>query len=211
MLEINQKRTNNINIIGFLSAILGTIIFIILISIAHIYAHAAGYIIKELELSELVLDSNIAKILFNTGVIFYGICLLIALMTAIPYFKEKKKHKIFIPLAIITCISLIGVGVFSEDQFLNFHLVVAFIFYLCGGTLAIYSSIIFVKYDKTIPLFYSIIGFSAVFMLIFNIVTRWFFGQAYTQRIAICLFILYFLLISGKILLNNLIVMNKEN
>ncbi|MCK5183077.1 MAG: hypothetical protein KAQ95_02140, partial [Candidatus Heimdallarchaeota archaeon] len=54
---------------------------------------------------------------------------------------------------------------------------------------------------RTISIFYPVIGYLSVFMLIFNVATRWFFGQAYTQRIAICLIILFFLLISGKILL----------
>jgi len=182
-------------------SILGAILFLILVGLAHYYAHEAGFILKEWELSELVLDSNKAKILFNSGVILYGICLFIAFIPMVNYFKEKNKHKVFIPLAIITCISLIGVGAFSEDQFPTFHYIIALVFYLFGGALTVYSSTILIKYDRTISIFYPVIGYISVFMLIFNIATRWFFGQAYTQRIAICMIMLFFLLISGKLLL----------
>ena len=128
----------------------------------------------------------------------------------VKYFKEKNKHKIFIPLAIITCISLIGVGFFSEDQFPTFHYLVALVFYLFVGTLIVYASTILLKYDNTISVFYPVIGYVSVYMLIVNVVTRWFFGQAYTQRIAICLIMLFFLLISGKILLKKENVQNNK-
>ena len=211
MLETSKRNLKGFNIIGFLFAILGTIVFIVLVGLAHYYAHEVGFIIRDWELSELVLESNKAKILFNTGIIIYGVSLLIALIPSINFFKEHNKHKIFIPLAIITCLSLIGVGIFSEDQFSDFHYIVAIIFYFSGGALVTYASIIFLKYDTSIPLFYPIVGFTAVIMLIFNVVTRWFFGQAYTQRIAICFFILFFLLISGKILLRKDTPSREEN
>lgn len=201
MPELNHRLSRIINITGFVFSVLGAILFLILVGLAHYYAHEAGFILKQWELSELVLDSNKAKILFNSGVILYSICLFIAFILMVNYFKEKNKHKIFIPLAIITCISLIGVGAFSEDVFPTFHYIVALIFYLFGGALTVYASTIIVKYDRTISIFYPIIGYTSVFMLIFNVATRWFFGQAYTQRIAICLIMLFFLLISGKILL----------
>ncbi len=201
MPELNHRLSRIINITGFVFSVLGAILFLILVGLAHYYAHEAGFILKQWELSELVLDSNKAKILFNSGVILYGICLFIAFIPMVNYFKEKNKHKIFILLAIITCISLIGVGAFSEDVFPTFHYIVALIFYLFGGALTVYASTIIVKYDRTISIFYPIIGYTSVFMLIFNVATRWFFGQAYTQRIAICLIMLFFLLISGKILL----------
>jgi len=200
MRESDQKFTRIFNLVGFVFTILGTIIFLILVGLAHYYAHKAGLIIKDWELSELILYSNKAKILFNTGVILYGVSLFTALIPMVNYFKEMNKHKFFIPLAIITCFSLIGIGAFSEDQFPDFHYMVALVFYFSSGLLIAYASTILIKYDSTISIFYSVIGYTSVFMLIFNIVTRWFFGQAYTQRIAICLFMLFFLLVSGKIL-----------
>ncbi|MCK5046293.1 MAG: hypothetical protein KAS22_06920 [Candidatus Heimdallarchaeota archaeon] len=201
MPELNHRLSRIFNITGFVFSFLGAILFLILVGLAHYYAHEAGFILKVWELSELVLDSTIAKILFNSGIILYGSFLLISLIPMVKYFKEKNKHKIFIPLAIITCISLIGVGFFSEDQFPTFHYIVALVFYLFCGALTVYASTIIIKYDRTISIFYPVIGYLSVFMLIFNVATRWFFGQAYTQRIAICLIILFFLLISGKILL----------
>ena len=210
MPELNQRFSRIFNITGFVFSILGAILFLILVGLAHYYAHESGFILKQWELSELVLDSNKAKILFNSGVILYGICLFIAFIPMVNYFKEKNKHKVFIPLAIITCISLIGVGAFSEDVFPTFHYIVALIFYLFGGALTVYASTIIVKYDRTISIFYPIIGYTSVFMLIFNVATRWFFGQAYTQRIAICLIMLFFLLISGKILLKKEDVQNNK-
>ncbi|MCE7744904.1 MAG: DUF998 domain-containing protein [Candidatus Heimdallarchaeota archaeon] len=210
MPELNHRFSRIFNIIGFAFSILGTILFLVLVGLAHFYAHEAGLIIKEWELSELVLDSNKAKILFNSGVILYGVCLFIAFIPLMKYFKEKKKHKIFIPLAIITCVSLIGVGAFSEDQFPVFHYIVALVFYLFGGTLTVYTSTILIKYDRTISIFYPAIGYASVFMLIVNITTRWFFGQAYTQRIAICLIILFFLLVSGKLLLKKEDISNNK-
>ena len=201
MPELNHRLSRIFNITGFVFSFLGAILFLILVGLAHYYAHEAGFILKVWELSELVLDSTIAKILFNSGIILYGSFLLISLIPMVKYFKEKNKHKIFIPLSIITCISLIGVGSFSEDQFPTFHYIVALVFYLFCGALTVYASTIIIKYDRTISIFYPVIGYLSVFMLIFNVATRWFFGQAYTQRIAICLIILFFLLISGKILL----------
>ena len=211
MPELNQRFSRIFNIIGFVFSILGTILFLILVGLAHYYAHEAGHILREWELSELVLDSNKAKILFNSGIILYGSFLLIALIPMVKYFKEKNKHKIFIPLAIITCISLIGVGAFSEDQFPTFHYIVALVFYLFVGMLIVYSSTIFLKYDNTISVFYPVIGYASVYMLIVNVVTRWFSGQAYTQRIAVCLIMLFFVLISGKILLKEKNVQNNKN
>ena len=211
MPELNQRFFRIFNIIGFVFSILGTILFLILVGLAHYYAHEAGHILREWELSELVLDSNKAKILFNSGIILYGSFLLIALIPMVKYFKEKNKHKIFIPLAIITCISLIGVGAFSEDQFPTFHYIVALVFYLFVGMLIVYSSTIFLKYDNTISVFYPVIGYASVYMLIVNVVTRWFSGQAYTQRIAVCLIMLFFVLISGKILLKEKNVQNNKN
>ncbi|NPE09728.1 MAG: hypothetical protein GNW80_15710 [Asgard group archaeon] len=201
MPELNHKVSRIFNVTGFVFSVLGAILFLFLVGLAHYYAHEAGFILKDWELSELVLDSNKAKILFNSGIILYGSFLFIALIPMVKYFREKNKHKIFIPLAIITCISLIGVGAFSEDQFPTFHYIVALIFYLFVGSLTVYSSTILVKYDRSISIVYPIIGYTSIFMLIFNVATRWFFGQAYTQRIAICLIMLFFLLISGKILL----------
>ncbi|MBK5113988.1 MAG: hypothetical protein KGD59_09810 [Candidatus Heimdallarchaeota archaeon] len=211
MFESNQKFKKTFNFVGFLISILGSVVFIVLVGLAHYYAHEVGFILRDWELSELVLDSNKAKILFNTGIIFYGASLFIALILMIDYFKDKKKQIIFIILVVITCLSLVGVGAFSQDQFPEFHYIVALIFYLSGGVLTSYASIYFLKYDKSISIFYPIIGFLAVFMQIFNIATRWFFGQAYTQRIAVCLSVLFFLLLSGKILLRNEIVETKEN
>jgi len=210
MPELNHRASRIFNITGFVFSILGAILFLILVGLAHYYAHEAGFILKDWELSELVLDSPKAKIFFNSGIILYGSFLLISLIPMVKYFKEKNKHKIFIPLAIITCISLIGVGAFSEDQFPIFHYIVALVFYLFVGILTVYSSTIFIKYDRTISIFYPVVGYLSVFMLIFNVATRWFFGQAYTQRIAICLIMLFFLLICGKILLKNDNAQNNE-
>ncbi|NHJ32126.1 MAG: hypothetical protein FK732_04625 [Asgard group archaeon] len=201
MLEPIQKQNRKVNITGFILLIFGTIVFIILVGLAHYHAHKAGYVIKEWELSELVLDSFKAKILFKSGVISYAITLLVALILMLDYFKERNRKIIFLILAILTSLSLVGVGAFSEDRFPEFHYIVALIFYLTLGVLTTYTSIYIIKYDKSISIFYPIIGFIAVFALIFNVTTRWFFGQAYTQRIAICFSILFFLLISGKILL----------
>ena len=75
-------------------------------------------------------------------------------------------------MAIITCLSLIGVGIFSEDQFSDFHYIVAVIFYFSGWALVTYASIIFLKYDTSIPLFYPIVGFTAVIMLIFTMIAQ---------------------------------------
>ena len=211
MPELNHRLSRIINITGFVFSVLGAILFLILVGLAHYYAHESGFILKQWELSELVLDSNKAKILFNSGVILYGICLFIAFIPMVNYFKEKNKHKIFIPLAIITCISLIGIGAFSEDQFPTFHYIVALVFYLFVGMLTVYASTILLKYDNTISIFYPVVGYASVYMLIVNVVTRWFSGQAYTRRIAVCLIMLFFVLISGKILLKEKNVQNNKN
>ncbi|NHJ86932.1 MAG: DUF998 domain-containing protein [Asgard group archaeon] len=184
-------------------ATIGTIVFFVLVCLSHYYAIKAGYDWRVWELSELVLYGQPGKALFNSGIIIVGICLLPILLFFSVKFEHKNTKIIILILGLITGLSLIGIGAISEDIYLVAHYVIAIFFYIAISVMVIYFSIITIKYKKEISIGYSIFGFIAAFTFIFHIISRFFFGGAFTQRIAIILCILYLLLISGKILLKS--------
>ena len=197
--QTKNERLQKFAKITFFLSLIGNIIFLILISLSHVYAIRNGYDWTYWELSELVLYGTTAKILFNTAIIING-TLLIPMLIILSYAFHGKMHRIsYLVISSLVCLSLIGLGAFSEDQFLVVHYVFGTSFFVICSILVGYISIYILRNMKTIGLFYPIAGFLTFFVLIFHLATRWLFGMAYTQRIAIFLSLAFLLLLSGKL------------
>ncbi len=55
--------------------------------------------------------------------------------------------------------------------------------------------------DSSISLFYAMFGYFTFLTQTFHCTTKWFFGKAYSQRIAALFTILFILIVSGRIIL----------
>lgn len=195
--QMQETKIEKLSKIGFWIALASSIIFITLVSISHYYAIINGYDWLEYELSELVLDSKIAKILFNIACIQYGVSILLFL-TPLAFKIEKNNNRIFyLLLSIITSVTLIGIGVFPEDEFWITHYVISVIFFVTIGILIAYLTTLLLKQKPNISKGFIIFGYFTFGFLIFHVVTRWFFGKSFTQRIAIFLVMAYLIIAGG--------------
>ena len=200
--KINNK--DNVRLfskICFSIGLLGNVVFILLISIAHYFAIENGYDWKVWELSELVLYGSTSKILFNFAVIFNGFCLLFLTFPITNYFQKLKIP--YLILVIIIALSLICIGAVSEDIFQIVHVFFAGIFFILTTCLILFISTYIIIKKKELSVFYPFSGFFVALFLIFHLATRPFFGMAYTQRIAIFISMVFLMAISGKILLSD--------
>ncbi|MBD3189294.1 MAG: DUF998 domain-containing protein [Candidatus Heimdallarchaeota archaeon] len=182
-----------------------TILFVILIMLAHIFVQPSNiatqfgfpieYSWQQLELSELVLYGKTSKIIFNTAVISYGTFLIIPMLSLAHMIKKSSLRIFYICVAIIDCLFLVGIGIFPEDQVYNIHYIFAVSFFILTINCFILISFILLNY-QTISKFYPIFGFFTAAFFLFYLITRYFFGRGYTQRLAI-LFSIVFLLITN--------------
>jgi hypothetical protein len=197
----NWKFNKKIYTTGFIISLIGSIIFLLLVALSHYYAIKGGFDWRLEELSELVLYGNAGKILFIIAAVLEGICLIFPLILVTTSFKGKIRKIIYSILAVLTAVFLILVGAVPEDQFLVAHYIVAVTFYFLAAALILATSIYIIKNHNEISLFFPIFGIMTFVIFIFHIITRWFFGRAYTQRIAILLSLIYLLILSGRFLL----------
>ncbi|NHJ46945.1 MAG: DUF998 domain-containing protein [Asgard group archaeon] len=199
----STKKNELINKISFIIGLVGNVLFLVLISISHYFAIINGFDWRTLELSELVLFDPVGKALFITACIVNGLCLYFPLIAIRNFFKEKY-HKIsYLIIAIMTPTFLILLGAISEDYYLVTHYTVAVIFFAFNMIMLLYTSIYTIKKIKQIPIFYPIFGIISFITFLFHIITRWFFGGPYTQRIAILFSMIYLVIFSGRLLLKS--------
>lgn len=196
--HIENKQNKLFPKIAFFLSLFGNIVFLVLVSLSHVYAVKNGYDWTYWELSELVLYGTTAKILFNIGIIVDGVLLVPILVVLSRYFTEKSYKISYLVFSNLTCFSLIALGAFSEDVFLVTHYVFGVMFFAFCSILVGFISIYIIRKMKTIGKFYSIFGFLTLFTLVFHLATRWLFGMAYSQRIAVFLSLAFLLLFSGK-------------
>ncbi|MFW9922358.1 MAG: DUF998 domain-containing protein [Candidatus Thorarchaeota archaeon] len=199
ILTTNNKLMKYNKIVFWLN-IISSIIFLVLVCIAHYFAILNGYDWQNLELSELVLDSFTSKILFSIACVLEGFCLILLLIPLSLYFRPKKIQLTALVFSLFVCISLIGVGAFPEDIFLVTHYIFGVSFFVFTAFFICFITIVLQKYEKTFPKSIIIFGFSTFAVVIFHISTRWFFGMAYSQRLAVLLSMIYMLVLSGRII-----------
>jgi hypothetical protein len=186
---------------SFFVGLSGNIIFFILVSLSHYYAIINGYDWKIWELSELVLYGLEGKIFFMLSTIICGFSLLFPLIVLGYYFKNKIHRVFYLIIAILSASTLIGLGAVSEDVAYISHYIISVLFFIFVAVLVLYTSIYFLIFYKQKLISYSIVGIVVFIFNLFHIVTREFFGKAYTQRIAVLLFIIYLMSISGRLLM----------
>ena len=201
-MEASQTENKQISLfskVAFFLSLFGNIVFLVLVSLSHVYAIKNGYDWTYWELSELVLYGTTAKILFNIGIIVDGIMLVPMLVVLSRYFPEKSYKISYLVISSLTCFSLIALGAFSEDVFRVTHYVFGVMFFAFCSILVGFISIYTIRKMKTIGKFYSIFGFLTLFTLVFHLATRWLFGMAYSQRIAVALSLIFLLLFAQRI------------
>ncbi|MBN1329054.1 MAG: hypothetical protein JXA54_06230 [Candidatus Heimdallarchaeota archaeon] len=201
-----ENKDNKNNKIYFYISLTSSIIFLILVSISHYFAIINGYEWWYWELSELVLYGSLSEILFIIAIVIYSLSLLFVLIPIRRIFSGMITRFIYHFLAFSVSLSLFLVGVITESIFPTTHYIFGAIFFIVTGILILFISIYTLKYLKELPNFYPIFGFITFTILLFHIITRWFFGMSYTQRLAVLFSMIYFLLIGGKLLLNENLV-----
>ncbi|MHA1155334.1 MAG: DUF998 domain-containing protein [Candidatus Heimdallarchaeota archaeon] len=196
-LEINEEIFLKIAKIGFFTSVFTNIVFLVVLVYVHKLSLNAEYPWYEWELSELVLNGQPSKFLFNLAIIIDGLGLICAIYP-LTFFLVNKNVKItYLIMASFVSLSLIGIGVFPEDDFNTTHYIIGVVFFLSAGVVICYLSTIFIKKIVVVPLFYPIFGYITFGILIFHLTTRFFFGMAYTQRLAVIFSLIFFLAISG--------------
>jgi hypothetical protein len=196
--------------VSFFVGLSGNIIFLILVSLSHYYAIINGYDWKIWELSELVLYGIEGKILFMLSIIICGFSLLFPLIVLGFYFNKKVHRVFYLIIAILSASTLIGLGAVSEDVAYISHYVISVLFFLFVAVLVLYTSLYFLIFYRQKLISYSIMGIAVFVFNLFHIITREFFGKAYTQRIAVLLLIVYLMSISGRLLMKFDLI-NHEN
>lgn len=186
---------------SFFIGLFGNIIFLVLVSLSHYFAIVNGYDWRVWELSELVLYGLEGKILFMLSTIICGLSLLFPLIVLSYYIKNKMLRGFYLVIAILSALTLIGLGAISEDVAYISHYVISVLFFIFVAVLILYTSIYFLIHYNQKLISYSILGFVVFIFNLFHVVTREMFGKAFTQRIAILLLIIYLMSISGRLLM----------
>lgn len=192
--------------------VFGSIVFVILVILAHIYVQPSSIAIQfgfpveyswqQLELSELVLYGETSELIFNLAVILYGSLLIIPLLSLCLIIKKTSLRILYISMAIFNCLFLIGIGVFSEDHKYNLHFLFAFLFFITTIGCFILISSVLLNY-QTISKLYPFFGFFTAAFYLFYLISRNFFGKGYTQRLAILFSISCLLAINIRLTFGN--------
>ncbi len=201
-LELNEENFLKIAKLGFFTSVFTNIVFLVILVYVHKLSLNSDYPWYEWELSELVLNGQPSKLLFDLAIIINGLGLVCAIYP-LTFFLVNNKIKItYLIMASIVSLSLIGIGVFPEDDYNTTHYILGVVFFLSAGVIICYLSTIFIKKIVKVPLFYPIFGYITFGILIFHLTTRFFFGMAYTQRLAVIFSLIFFLVISGYFIFN---------
>lgn len=201
-LEIKKETFHKIAKIGFFTSVFTNLVFLVILTYVHKLSLNGDYPWYEWELSELVLNGQPSKLLFDLAIIINGLGLVCVIFPLANFLVNTKVKITYLIMASIVSLSLIGIGVFPEDDFNTTHYILGVIFFLSASVVICYLSTIFIKKIVIVPLFYSIFGYITFGMLIFHLATRFFFGMAYTQRLAVIFLFLYFLALSGYFIFN---------
>ncbi|HUT79581.1 MAG TPA: hypothetical protein VMZ29_00140 [Candidatus Bathyarchaeia archaeon] len=210
MAEFNLEIKHRKAIFGFYISLITNIIFLILISLSHYYAIIHGYEWWDLELSELVYFGSLSEIFFMTGVVINSIGLLFVLVPLTKFFQKRILKIIYVSLILSVCGTLFLLGAVTERLFPTTHYIFGAAFFFVTSILIIFISVYIIKNLKEISKIYPIFGFITFGLLVFHLATRWFFGMAYTQRLAVLFSMIYLLLIGRKLLLNKDIIIEKQ-
>ncbi|HUU79536.1 MAG TPA: DUF998 domain-containing protein [candidate division Zixibacteria bacterium] len=189
--------------------------FLLLIGIAHYFAQKNGFNWIEYELSGLVFGGTISKTIFIITCISTGICLCIVLIPLGWFMHAKNLQVGYLIQSFVSSIALIGLGIFPLDTYALAHNIFTSIFFVSIGILQLYISIIIFKYQKKVPIFYTLLGVLTFGVILFHCVTRWFFGKSITQRLAVFISMLFVIMIYGYLVFNldlsRLMIENLEN
>jgi len=201
-LATNEEMFLKIAKLGFVTSVFTNIVFLVILVYVHKLSINGAFPWYEWELSELVLNGQPSKLLFDLAIIINGLGLFCTIYP-LSFFLINKKVKItYLIMASIVSLSLICIGVFPEDDFEITHYIIGVVFFLSASVVICYLSTIFIKKIVIVPLFYPIFGYITFGTLIFHLATRFFFGMAYTQRLAVIFLLLYFLALSGYFVFN---------
>jgi len=200
---VSKKKFKIISQIGFFTSIISNLIFIGILIYVHILSINGAYPWYEWELSELVLNGEPSKFLFDIAIIINGLGLICTTLPLAFFLPEKRIRITYLIMVSVVTLSLIGVGAFPEDAFNTIHYVVGVIFFLSASVLICYISTILQLKMKEVPLFYAIFGYITTAILVFHLTTRFFFGMAYTQRLAVLFSIIFLLTLSGYFVFGN--------
>jgi len=186
---------------GFYFFVSGTILFLLFLTLSHYFAAQLGYRSNYWELSELVFYGLKAKIFFMVALILESFSLLGVLLPLGLIFEGKKRRISYYSLVFLNCYLLLLVGAVSEDWFYLGHYILASLFFVIEGALILFTTICLFRRKDLAPRFYSFFGLATFLFFLFYIITRDLFYQAFTQRIAMLLPILYVLLLGIEFLL----------
>ncbi len=195
--DMNNKTFYKIAKLGFFTSVFTNIVFLVILIYIHQLSLNSDYPWYDFELSEFVLNGQPSKLLFDLAIIINGLGLVCAIYP-LSFFLATKKVKItYLIMASIVSFSLIGIGIFPEDDYNIIHYILGVVFFLSVSVMICFLSTIFIKKIVIVPLFFSIFGYITFGILIFHLATRSFFGMAYTQRLAVIFSLAYFLTLSG--------------
>ena len=199
--SIENDTKKKISKISFIICLLAEIAFLILVIIAHYYANFSDFEWQQWELSELVFGGQTSKILFDVACIISGLILCFALLTVNWYIKSTKLQAVYSTLSISSGLSLFGVGAFPEDTFPYIHYILGVAFFVLTALFVLFLSLLSIFIFK-MPKFVPIIGFLIFSVIIFHVATRWFFGKAISQRLAVFLFVIFVPSMFGLVIFN---------
>ncbi|MGC9779297.1 MAG: hypothetical protein HZR80_08655 [Candidatus Heimdallarchaeota archaeon] len=134
--------------------------------------------------------------------IILGISLLLPIIPIAFYFTNKTKRILVLISVIIICVTLIGIGTVSKYEYFKLQWSIVAIFFIASMVVTLFMSTHILINDSSISLFYAMFGYFTFLTQTFHCTKKWFFGKAYSQRIATLFTILFMLLISGRIILD---------
>ncbi|NHJ87865.1 MAG: hypothetical protein FK734_20550, partial [Asgard group archaeon] len=127
------KKKNHWMKIYFYISLTASIIFLMLVSLAHYYAIENGYDWQYWELSELVYYGSTSEIIFMIAVMIYSLCLLFVLIPMRIIFSIKTIRTFYLCLAILLSITLFLVGAITERIFPSTHYIFGALFFILAS------------------------------------------------------------------------------